>query len=79
MQARLGVVVAKRNVKLAVARNRLKRTVRESFRLQQSCLTGLDIVVVVKKDFALNPQKDAINLPGIFKMVGDKHLACCKN
>lgn len=79
MHARLGVVVAKRNVRLAVARNRLKRFVRESFRLLQANLRGLDVVVVIKKDFALNTKQYAINLPEVFKMVGDKHLTCCKN
>lgn len=73
-QARLGIVVAKRNVRLAVARNKLKRLVRESFRQQQQRLNGLDIVVVIKKNFILD-QNDAVNLPGIFKVVGDKHVA----
>ena len=49
-QARLGIVVAKKNIKLAVDRNRLKRLVRESFRKQQLGLLGLDIVVIIKKD-----------------------------
>jgi len=35
---RLGLVVAKKNVRLAAQRNRLKRIVRESFRMQQSRL-----------------------------------------
>ncbi len=50
-KARLGIVVAKRNVKLAVDRNKLKRLVRESFRQQQQQLNGLDVVVVIKKNF----------------------------
>lgn len=70
--ARLGIVVAKRNVKLAVARNRIKRLVRETFRQQQQRLDGLDIVVVVKKNFILD-QNNAGQLPKIFKTVGDKH------
>lgn len=73
--ARLGIVVAKKNVRLAVARNRLKRIVRETFRQQQECLQGLDIVVVIKKDFAAEPQ--ATNgLPELLQRVGDK---CCKS
>lgn len=70
--ARLGIVVAKRNVKLAVARNRIKRLVRETFRQQQQRLNGLDIVVVIKKNFILD-QNDAGVLPNIFKTVGDKN------
>ncbi len=46
--ARLGLVVAKKNAKLAVQRNRLKRLLRENFRLHQHQLAGLDIVALVK-------------------------------
>lgn len=72
------MVVAKRNVRLAVARNKIKRLVRESFRQEQQRLQGLDIVVVIKKNFILE-HDGAVNLPGIFKLVGDKHLRCYKN
>lgn len=44
--ARLGVIIAKRYVKLAVLRNCIRRNMRESFRLHQHNLCGLDIVVV---------------------------------
>lgn len=47
-QARLGLIVAKKHVKRAVDRNRLKRVIREQFRLHQYSLTGLDIVVIVR-------------------------------
>ena len=43
---RLGMVIAKKRVKKAVKRNQLKRIIRESFRLQQVQLMGLDIIVV---------------------------------
>lgn len=54
--ARLGLVLAKKNVRLAVQRNRLKRLVRETFRLQQ--LKGLDVVVLCRKgaDAKTNPE-----------------------
>lgn len=48
-EARLGLAVAKKNCRLAVARNRLKRIIRESFREHQSILGGLDIVVMNNK------------------------------
>ncbi|WP_223351813.1 ribonuclease P protein component, partial [Escherichia coli] len=41
---RLGLVIGKKNVKLAVQRNRLKRLIRESFRHNQETLAGWDIV-----------------------------------
>nr|WP_215730929.1 ribonuclease P protein component [Pseudomonas lalucatii] len=46
---RLGLVIGKKSVKLAVERNRLKRQIRESFRLNQDALAGWDIVVVARK------------------------------
>lgn len=44
---RLGIIASKRNAKLAVDRNRIKRLIRENFRHRQSELKGLDIVLVV--------------------------------
>ena len=46
---RLGLVIGKKSVKLSVERNRLKRLMRESFRLHQDNLVGWDIVVVARK------------------------------
>ncbi|MBA1221016.1 ribonuclease P protein component [Pseudomonas fulva] len=46
---RLGLVIGKKSVKLAVQRNRLKRLMRDSFRLNQQALAGLDIVIVARK------------------------------
>ncbi len=45
---RLGLVIAKKHVKLAVDRNRFKRQIRESFRLKQQSLPPLDIVVLIR-------------------------------
>jgi ribonuclease P protein component len=46
---RLGLVIAKKHIRLAVRRNRLKRLIRESFRHQQQSLTGLDVIVLARK------------------------------
>ena len=46
---RLGLVIAKKNIRLAVQRNRIKRILRESFRLRQQTLAGLDIVVLARR------------------------------
>lgn len=46
---RLGLVFSKKNVRRAVDRNRLKRLVRESVRLQQQRLPGVDIVVLARR------------------------------
>lgn len=45
-QARIGLAIAKKHCRHANDRNRLKRIVRESFRLHQRELGGLDIVVM---------------------------------
>lgn len=47
---RLGLVIAKKHVSKAVQRNRLKRVLRESFRLRQSEIPLIDIVVLARKD-----------------------------
>lgn len=47
-QPRLGLTIAKKRVKKAVARNRIKRLIRESFRLHQHQITNIDIIVMAK-------------------------------
>lgn len=44
--ARLGIAVSKRNIRLAVERNRIKRLVRESFRTSSIRDLALDIVIL---------------------------------
>ncbi len=46
--ARLGITVPKKKVKLAVNRNRIKRCIRESFRLTTHKLPNVDIIVIAK-------------------------------
>lgn len=50
--ARIGFVLPKRRLPLAVARNRVKRIIRESFRHHQASLAGLDIVVMARDGLA---------------------------
>jgi len=45
---RLGITIAKKRVKRAHERNRLKRLTRESFRLHQHELPNVDIIVMAK-------------------------------
>jgi ribonuclease P protein component len=47
---RLGLAIAKKNIKKAVHRNVIKRTVRENFRKQQQRLGNIDIVVLARKE-----------------------------
>ena len=47
--ARLGIIAGKRIVQHSVARNFLKRLIRESFRHHQSVLIGYDVLVRVRR------------------------------
>jgi ribonuclease P protein component len=51
-EPRLGLAIGKRNCRLASGRNRLKRIVRESFRLNRGTIGGQDLVVLNKRDAA---------------------------
>lgn len=44
--ARLGLVMAKKHIRHAVERNRIKRLVRENFRLQQQAFAGVDMILL---------------------------------
>ena len=46
---RLGIVIAKRNVKRSVDRNLIKRIIRESFRKCKTRLPANDYVVILKR------------------------------
>lgn len=47
-KAKLGFVIAKKHVKHAVQRNRIKRIIRESFRLNQHQLANNDFVILAR-------------------------------
>jgi ribonuclease P protein component len=49
---RLGLAIAKKNIRKAVTRNLIKRAVRENFRQQQHQLINIDIVVLARRDAA---------------------------
>ena len=76
---RLGLVVAKKRVKLAVRRNRIKRIIRETFRLlDDSNLTkSCDLVVIArdKADLAEN-QELFSSLNNHFKKFIEKSRDC---
>jgi ribonuclease P protein component len=51
---RLGLAISSKHIKTAVARNRIKRQTRESFRLHQDIIGCFDVVVMAKPG-ASNP------------------------
>jgi ribonuclease P protein component len=63
---RLGLVIAKKNVRHAVQRNRIKRILRESFRLQQHRLGGIDSVVLARRGL---DQLDNADLRALFNQL----------
>jgi ribonuclease P protein component len=46
---RIGLIISKKNIGIAVNRNRYRRIIKESFRLNQAKLSHLDIVVIGRK------------------------------
>jgi ribonuclease P protein component len=54
---RIGFAVAKKQIKKAVHRNRLKRIFRESFRKNQHRLPARDLVIMVRKKILLSDSK----------------------
>ena len=48
--ARLGMIIPKKIVPTAVGRNRIKRLLREGFRLHQADIAGLDVVARLRAD-----------------------------
>ncbi|HJY76894.1 MAG TPA: ribonuclease P protein component [Burkholderiales bacterium] len=63
--ARLGLLVTRRHAARASERNRIKRCIREAFRLEQHRLGALD--VLVRPPYGVKPTPDMIvRLRGIF-------------
>ena len=54
-QPRLGLAIAKKSVPRAVDRNRIKRIIREHFRLNSRELPALDLVIMARRDTATSP------------------------
>ena len=48
--ARLGLAIAKKNIRRAVSRTLIKRIIRESFRLHQQKIGNIDIVVMARSN-----------------------------
>ncbi len=72
--ARLGISVGKRKVRKATARNRIKRLIREAFRLNKAVLpVGVDLVIVPRNPNLTFADANR-SLPALAQAVG-KRLA----
>ena len=70
--ARLGLVIAKKNVALAVQRNRIKRQLRNTFRHNKELLNKLDVVVLARKDADKLNSKELVDT--IDSLLQDLHV-----
>ena len=70
--ARLGLVIAKKNVVLAVQRNRIKRQLRNTFRHNKELLNKLDVVVLARKDADKLNSKELVDT--IDSLLQDLHV-----
>ncbi len=57
---RLGLIVAKKNLKFAYQRNLVKRLIREEFRISQTQLAAYDLVILTRRDIAQMNKTDII-------------------
>ena len=57
-QSRLGMAVSRRVSKHAVVRNRIRRTIRESFRLFRPKLPGCDVLLIARAEAAARTNAD---------------------
>lgn len=72
-QARLGLVIAKKNIRLSVHRNRIKRVVRETFRLNHGRLDSLDIVFLARKGMdSLEPAEQSRIMLNSWRKLSEK-------
>jgi ribonuclease P protein component len=61
--SRLGMVIAKKNLRLATQRNRIKRLIRETFRHEQHQFHHLDVIVLARRNL------DTLDNPEIAKIL----------
>lgn len=72
--SRLGLAIAKKRVKLAVQRNRIKRQIRESFRLNRHTLPPIDMVIMVKSGTdKLENHQIRLQLEKIWRKIIQRH------
>jgi len=71
--SRLGIIVSKRVARSAVSRNLIKRIIRESFRVSQNRLQGLDIILLMRQGCSL---LDKTELRKTIDQLWEKIITC---
>ncbi len=70
---RLGLVVAKKNIRRAVDRNRVKRVVRETFRSTQGILDSVDVIFLARQGLErLTPREQSDLLESSWRRLSRK-------
>ena len=73
---RLGIIVAKKHVKLSVQRNRIKRLMRESFRAVTQPIENLDMVILAKQGTGATNNPDCLSeINDLWKKLSRKQKA----
>jgi ribonuclease P protein component len=66
--ARLGLAIAKKQIKRAVGRNRIKRLARETFRRHFDLLKGIELIAMVRTNAISRSNADlALELESLFE------------
>ncbi|WP_100644205.1 ribonuclease P protein component [Alteromonas facilis] len=74
---RLGITIAKKRIRHAHDRNRVKRIIRESFRINQHRLPNVDIVVLGKSNAELLSNQELFTvLDKLWKKLAKRCAAC---
>jgi len=71
-KARLGIVVAKRNIPKSVDRNKTKREIRELFRIHQIKGCGVDLVVMTRNG-------EQLDMDGLNKLFSRVAIRCAES
>jgi len=56
--SRIGFIIAKKNIRTAVHRNRIKRLIREYFRVHCSDLESADLIIMARRGFDKRPNSE---------------------
>lgn len=59
--SRIGFIIAKKNIRTAVHRNRIKRIIRENFRVHCGELNSVDLIIMARRGFD-NRSNSEINI-----------------